>query len=122
MKTNQILQVVSASFILSLGFSQKLPVKAIIISSTQDNGSFTMENNSTQSSDLSQFLTTQTSQFSQNSKFLTTQTSQFSQNSNAECNPLQEESKSIPEPTLISGLVFFTGLGVWSQRKKIISN
>lgn len=108
MKINQILQVVSASFILSLGFSQKLPVKAIIISSTQDNDSFTMENNSTQSSDLS--------------KFSTTQTSQFSQNSNTECNLLQEQSKSIPEPTLVSGLVFFTGLGVWSQRKKIISN
>ena len=108
MKINQILQVVSTSFIFSLGFYQKLPAKAIIIGSTQDNGSLTMETNSTQSSGLSQFLTPQISQ--------------SGQNSNTECNVLTEENTSIPETTLIIGLVFFAGLGVWSQRKKIISN
>ncbi len=66
MKMNQIFQVVSATLILSLGFSQNLPGKAIIVSSTQDNNSLTTETNSTQTSDLSQFFTTTTSQSSQN--------------------------------------------------------
>ena len=56
MKINHIFQVVSATLILSLGFSQKLPVKAIIVSSTQDNSSLTTETNSAQNSDLSQFI------------------------------------------------------------------
>lgn len=101
MKTNQIFQVVSATFILSLGFSQKLPAKAIIISSNQNNNGLTTETNSAQSSDLSQFFTTQVSQ--------------SSQNSNTECNIPNQAGTPVPEPTLISGLVFVTGLGIWSQ-------
>ncbi|NER06789.1 MAG: hypothetical protein F6K17_31535 [Okeania sp. SIO3C4] len=108
MKMNQIFQVVSATLILSLGFSQKLPVKAIMVSSTQDNSSLTTETNSAQNSDLSQFLTTTTSQ--------------SSQNSTTECNLTKKVATDVAEPTLISGLVFVVGLGIWSQRKKIISN
>lgn len=101
MKINQIFQVVSASLILSLGLSQKLPAKAIVLSSTQDNSSLATETNSAQSSDLSQFFTTQVSQ--------------SSQNSNTECNIPNQAGTPVPEPTLISGLVFVTGLGIWSQ-------
>ncbi len=108
MKINHIFQVVSATLILSLGFSQKLPVKAIIVSSTQDNSSLTTETNSAQNSDLSQFLTTTTSQ--------------SIQNSTTECNATKQLAEDVPEPTLISGLVFVAGLGIWSQRKKIVGN
>ncbi|MGD1712215.1 hypothetical protein [Dapis sp. BLCC M172] len=93
---------------MSLGFYQKLPAKAIIVSSTQNNNSLTTETNSAQSSDLSQFFTTTTSQ--------------SIQNSNTECNLSKQAGTSVPEPTLITGLIFVAGLGVWSQKKKKISN
>ena len=105
MKINQFLQVVSASLILSLGFSQKLPADAIVVSSSQENSSLTTETNTTQSSDLAGFFATTTSQ--------------SGENSNTECNQNNGDNAiySTPEPTVISGLVLVTGLGIWSKRK-----
>ena len=109
MKMNQIFQVVSASLILSLGFSHNLSARAILASSLEDNSSFTTDNSSNQSSELSQFFTTQTSQSGQNP----TTECQFTNGNKG--------GASVPEPTLITGLVFVTGLGIWSGRKKAIS-
>ncbi|NEP81256.1 MAG: PEP-CTERM sorting domain-containing protein [Okeania sp. SIO3B3] len=104
MRMNQFLQVVLASLILSLRLAHKLPAKAIVLNSTEDNSSLATQSNSTKSSDLSQFLTTTTSQ---SGEYSTT-----------DCNNSNGAGTSVPEPTLIAGLVFVTGLGIWSQKKK----
>lgn len=110
MKINQFLQVVLAGLIMSVGL-QKLPARAFVLNSTdEDNSSFATDNNSAQSSDLSHFFT---------------QTSKWSKNSITDCKNNGSAgggTASTPEPTLITGLVLMTGLGIWSGRKKLISN
>ncbi len=107
MKINQFLQVVVVGLIISVGFSSKLPVGAFVINSTDNSSSLATNNNSSGSSNLSEFLT---------------QTSQDSQESTIDCNLIDKvkDYAGTPEPSLISGLFFVVGLGIWSQRKKII--
>ncbi|MGD1716039.1 PEP-CTERM sorting domain-containing protein [Dapis sp. BLCC M172] len=108
MKINQFLQVVVVSSIMSVGFSSKLPVGAFVTNSTHNNNSNLATNsNSAGSSNLSQFLG---------------ETSQNSQTSTIDCNLVDKVKDYVgtPEPTLISGLFFVVGLGLWSRRKKII--
>ncbi|MGB3510282.1 MAG: hypothetical protein WBA93_13815 [Microcoleaceae cyanobacterium] len=106
MKVNQFLQVCLASLIMSVGFSQKLSAKAFVINSTEDNSSLATNNNHSESSNLSQFFT---------------QTYQSGQNSTTECKFTNgnKGGASVPEPTLITGLVFAVGLGIWSGRKRL---
>ncbi|MDJ0515868.1 MAG: hypothetical protein F6K22_23225 [Okeania sp. SIO2F4] len=107
MKIHQFLQVVVVSLIISVGFSSKLPVGAFVINSTDNNSNLATNSNSSESSNLSQFLT---------------QTSQYSQESTIDCNLIDKvkDYAGTPEPTLISGLFFVVGLGLWSGRKKFI--
>ncbi|OZH54963.1 hypothetical protein AFK68_07550 [Hydrocoleum sp. CS-953] len=107
MKINQFLQVVVVSSIMSVGFSSKLPVGAFVTNYTDNNNSLTTNSNSSGSSNLSQFLG---------------ETSQNSQTSTIDCNLVDKVKDYVgtPEPTLISGLFFVVGLGLWSRRKKII--
>ncbi|NEP79553.1 MAG: hypothetical protein F6K39_16105 [Okeania sp. SIO3B3] len=104
MKIHQFLQVVVVSSIMSVGFSARLPVEAFVINSTDDNSNLATNTNSSGSSNLSKFLT---------------QTSQDSQKSTTDCQ-LTDKDKDpagIPEPTLISGLCFVVGLGLWSRSR-----
>ena len=109
MKINQFLQVVLVSLIMSVGFSDKLPAGAFVTDSTDNNSSLATNSNSSGSSNLSQFLT---------------QTSQDSQESTIDCNLIDKvkDYAGTPEPSLISGLFFVVGLGLWSERKKFISH
>ncbi|GGA26666.1 hypothetical protein [Okeania sp. KiyG1] len=102
MKINQFLQVVVVSSIMSVGFSARLPVEAFVIDSNDNNSNLATNSNSSGSSSLSQFLT---------------QTSQYSQKSTTDCQSTDEvkDYAGIPEPTLISGLFFVVGLGLWSR-------
>ncbi len=107
MKIQQLLQVALASLIISLCFSEKLPAKGIVINNNQEGLGDKAPTNG--GSNLSQFLT---------------QMSQTSQELAIDCN-LKNQDKggaSTPEPTLISGLIFVGGLGLWSNRKKLNRN
>ncbi|MDY7005776.1 MAG: hypothetical protein SWX82_18075 [Cyanobacteriota bacterium] len=104
MKINQFLQVVVFSLIMSVGFSSKLPVGAFVIDSTDNNSNLATNTNSSGSSNLSQFLT---------------QTSQDYQKSTTDCQLTNKDKElaGIPEPTLISGLFFVVGLGLWTRNR-----
>lgn len=121
MKINQILQVVVVGFILSVGFTSKLPVGALVINSTNNNNSLITNNNSFSNSFGNSFSNSFES--SNLSQFLGKKL-QNSQESTIDCN-LIDKAKNYPrtpEPSLISGLFFVVGLGIWSQRKKIINH
>ena len=107
MKIHQFLQVFVVSLIMNVGFFPKLPVGAFVTSSTDNNSSLTTHSNPSGNSNLSL------------SEFLA-KTSQNSQKSTIDCNLKNNanDRTGIPEPTLIRGLFFVVGLGLWSRRKK----
>ena len=110
MKINQLLKVALASFIINISFSQKLPATAIYISSSElKNENIDNQNSTNGDSNLSHFLN---------------RVSQYSQDASIDCNLTNQDKTgtSVPEPTLITGLVFVGGLGLWSNRKKINRN
>jgi len=117
MKINQILQVVVVGFILSVGYTSNLPVDAFVITSTNNNNSLITNSNSFESSNLSDFGSSNLSQFSG-------KTLQNSQQFTIDCNLIDQANNyaRTPESSLISGLFFVVGLGIWSQRKKIINH
>jgi len=110
MKIKQLLQVALASLIINIGFFQKLPAIAISISSSElDSENINNQTPTNGDSNLSQFLT---------------EMSQNSQAASIDCNLENQDKagKNVPEPTLITGLVFVGGLGLWSNRKKLNRN
>ncbi|NER01544.1 MAG: hypothetical protein F6K17_02300 [Okeania sp. SIO3C4] len=108
MKISQFFRVVLVSLIVNVGFAQKLPAQAFVINNTEDSSSLTTDNSNSGGSNLSQFLTP---------------TSQSNQNLSADCNLIDKvASKDVLEPTLITGLVFVAGLGLWKGKKRFIRN
>lgn len=110
MKINQLLKVVLASLIINIGFFQKLPATAIAINSSElEPENINNQTPTNGNANLSQF---------------STKVSQYSQDTAIDCN-LKNQDKagtSIPEPTLITGLICVAGVGLWSKRKKLNRN